>query len=322
MSVILITGGTGYLGRHLAPRLKKAGHEVVLGARNGAQIFKAEKATGCKAIALDVSSEHSVREALQLIKPDIVVHAAATKFVDRAERFPMETVDINVLGSMNVARQSVIQGVKLVVGISTDKAAPPIVNTYGMTKGLMERVFCGLDKNQSSTRFICCRYGNVAWSTGSVLCLWKQMIDKDGEIRTTGPEMWRFFFTVDDAVGLLLKTIEHAQTVESGVVLLREMRSAQMKTVASLMCKKVVPIEGRPGERADEILIGETELKWTRTFVDKASGIRHYVIRFNDAATTRPGEELVPKSISSSSAVHLTDAEIKTILASPPDEIV
>jgi FlaA1/EpsC-like NDP-sugar epimerase len=321
MSNILITGGTGYLGKGLALRLKKEGHSVVVAGRNGSQLFKAEKVTGCKGLALDVASEHSVREVMQLSKPEIVIHAAATKFVDRAELYPMEAVDINVTGSLNVARQAVIAGAKLVVGISTDKASPPIVNTYGMTKSLMERMFCGMDKYQKATRFICCRYGNVAWSTGSVLCHWKQMIEKDGVIRTTGPHMWRFFFTVDDAVQLVLTSMDYALNKESGVVLLREMKSAQLRHVAELMSKKIEPLEGRPGERVDEVLIGETELQWTRSFIDKTTGLRHYVIRFNDSTSAKPGEEPVEKSITSSSAVHLTDAEIKKILDNPPAEI-
>src|SRR5262249_33157336 len=124
---------------------------------------------------------------------------AATKFVDLAEKLPLECVDVNVLGSENVARVSMEYEVQTVIGISTDKATPPVRNTYGLTKALMERVFCGLD-GKTKTRFLCVRYGNVAWSTGSVLPIWKKMHEETGVIGTTGPDMRRFFFTVDEAV--------------------------------------------------------------------------------------------------------------------------
>lgn len=322
MSKILITGGTGFLGRQLALRFKKEGHSVVIAGRNGAQLLKAERITGGPGIAMDVSSEHSVREGIQYCKPEIIIHAAATKFVDRAETFPMETIDINIVGSMNVARQAIIAGVKLVVGISTDKAAPPVVNTYGMTKALMERMFCGLDRNQKDTRFICCRYGNVAWSTGSVLCIWKKMVETDGVIKTTGPQMRRFFFTVDEAVRLIVTAIDYAKNRESGVVLIQEMKSAQLGHVAELMCEKIEKVSGRPGDRQDEYLIGSTELKWARSFVDEKTGVRHYVIRFNNTNSQNENEDPVAEVISSVSVNPLTDDEIRNILNSPPDEVI
>ena len=67
------------------------------------------------------------------------------------------------------------KNVKLVIGISTDKSSPPVRNIYGMTKSLMERMFC-LMEGKSDTHFVCVRYGNVAWSTGSVLGIWKKML--------------------------------------------------------------------------------------------------------------------------------------------------
>src|SRR6185312_15679480 len=124
----------------------------------------------------------------------------------------LECVDINVVGSQNVARVAVDRGVGVVLGISTDKASPPIRNLYGLSKSVMERTFCYLDAS-SSTRFACVRYGNVAWSTGSVLPIWSKMLKDRGIIGTTGPEMRRFFFTVDDAVGLVLTALDNMDTI-------------------------------------------------------------------------------------------------------------
>ena len=206
---VLLTGGSGFLGRRLALALRED-HRVFLAARNQYQNTLAEKFSGCTALGVDVGRYESIRDAVVETRPDIIVHAAATKYVDLGERQPLECIDINVTGSLNVARIAVERRVPLVVGISTDKATPPIRNTYGMTKALMERVFCGLD-GQTSTRFVCTRFGNIAWSVGSVFPVWQRMQeDNDGVIGTTGPDMRRFFFTVDEAVSVVRNAIAHA----------------------------------------------------------------------------------------------------------------
>src|SRR5262249_36022839 len=161
-------------------------------------------------LPMDVTNIEAVRDVFVEVKPDIVIHAAATKFVDLAERQPMECVDVNVRGSQNVARGAVEKGARSVIGISTDKASPPVRNTYGLSKALMERMFCSMN-GKTDTLFTCVRYGNVAWSTGSVLPIWKRMHDETGVIGTTGPEMRRFFFTVEEAVRLVLTALQNIE---------------------------------------------------------------------------------------------------------------
>jgi UDP-glucose 4-epimerase len=129
MKKILITGGSGFLGRNLAQSLK-SNYKVYLGSRNNKNNFYASKITDCESLPLDVSNINSVRDVINTVKPDIIIHAAATKFVDLSEKYPMETIDVNVVGSQNIARVSIECGVEYVIGISTDKAAPPIRNIY------------------------------------------------------------------------------------------------------------------------------------------------------------------------------------------------
>ena len=180
------------MGRNLALFYKKK-YKVFLGARNNKQNFLVKNLTNCEAVPLDVSNINSVNDCLNYTKPDIVIHAAATKFVDLSEKFPFECIDTNILGSTNVARACLNKKIPTVIGISTDKASPPIKNIYGLSKSLMERLFCSSNP-YGKTKFVCVRYGNVAWSTGSVLPIWKQMFNKNKMILTTGPNMRRFFF--------------------------------------------------------------------------------------------------------------------------------
>ncbi len=265
MEKILITGGTGFLGKRLGKRLKSIGYEVVISGRSNKLNLLASQFSGCPVLAMDVSSIKSVRDIITQVQPAVIIHAAATKFVDIAEKQPMEAIDVNVVGSQNVARVAIDKGVRLVIGISTDKASPPVQNTYGMTKALMERLFCAMD-GKSQTRFLCVRYGNVAWSTGSVLPIWKKMLEKDGVIGTTGAEMYRFFFTVDEAVELVLTALVHAEEFH-GKVLSRQMKAAQMKDILETWTKQenasYKKITGRPGERNEEYLFGELELPYT-----------------------------------------------------------
>ena len=141
------------------------------------KIKKKSLITNTEFVPMDVSNISSVRDAVIFAKPDIIIHAAATKFVDQSEKFPFECIDTNIVGSSNVARVALEKNVKIVIGISTDKAAQPIGNLYGFTKATMERIF--LSSNYiSKTNFLCLRFGNIAWSTGSVLPIWRQMFEK------------------------------------------------------------------------------------------------------------------------------------------------
>jgi FlaA1/EpsC-like NDP-sugar epimerase len=312
---ILITGGSGFLGRNLALKLKNE-YEIYLGARNNKQNFQAKKLTDCNIVPLDVSNIESVRDAMREIKPHIVIHAAATKFVDLSEKFPLETIDVNILGSQNVARVSIENEVECVIGISTDKACPPIRNIYGLSKATMERMFC-LMNNKSKTKFACVRYGNVAWSTGSVLPIWKKMHEETKIIGTTGPEMRRFFFTIDHAVQLVKTAMDNIDLVQ-GQILSRVMKSAQIQDILNVWIQNFggswEKIDGRPGERNDEFLVGETELEYCQVL--NFNEIKHFLISPNEKVETP-----YPQIFTSKEAERLTDQEILEIIKAQPDTL-
>ena len=312
MSRVLITGGTGYLGKRLALAWR-GDHEVVLAARNNKLNVAAGEYTGCPVLPMDITRIESVRDAVIEARPDVIIHAAATKYVDLAEQQPLECTDVNVLGSENVARVAMERGVRTVVGISTDKAAPPVRNTYALTKALMERIYCGLN-GKSGTRFTCVRFGNLAWSTGSVLPIWKRMHDRDGVIGTTGPEMRRFFITVDQAIALIRTAWDEIDTLQ-GRVLTRSMKAVQISDVLETWIKhkggRWERIAGRPGERDDEYLVGDAELPYTREHL--FGGIVHYSIGFNDKV-----EQPLTRELSSATAERLSEEEILALIANPP----
>lgn len=313
---ILITGGNGFLGKRLGRQLKSLGHTVILASRNNKNNRAAEEFSGCESVPLDITSIDSVRDTVIYAEPDVIIHGAATKFVDLSERHALETVDVNVGGSRNVARVAIERGVSGVIGISTDKASPPVRNIYGLSKSLMERLFCSLD-GRAGVRFACVRYGNVAWSTGSVLCIWRKMVTTTKCIGTTGPDMFRYFFTVDEAVNLVLTAMTHLDEFH-GKVVSREMKAAQLKSII-YEWQNLEPgltyklLSERPGERVEEFLIGEEELPWTEQRI--LSDLKHYIIDFSKRQSNPLDQKL-----SSRTASMLSSDEIAALISNPPFE--
>lgn len=311
MKTILITGGTGFLGRNLAPALKDK-YKVVLTGRNNKQNIFAQQETDCQVLPMDVVNIEAIRDVFVEVKPDIVIHAAATKFVDLAEKQPMECVDVNITGSQNIARVAVEKATDIVLGISTDKAAPPVRNTYGLSKALMERVFCSMN-GKTDTKFAAVRYGNVAWSTGSVLPIWKKMFEETNIIKTTGPEMRRFFFSVDEAVKLVITALEEIETIQ-GKVLSRYMKAAQIQDLLETWIEAKggswERMAGRPGEREDEFLIGDIELPYASEI--EYDGVKHYIISFNEKS-----EASLSCGLSSANTERLSHDEMLNLINNP-----
>lgn len=316
MTRILITGGSGFLGQHLAERLRDS-HEVIISSRNQKQLLSATHHLRVESVPLDVSNYASAIEIFQRIKPEIVVHAAATKFVDLAEKYPNEAIDINIVGSQNVARAAMQTGVKYVVGISTDKAAAPIFNLYGMTKATMERLFSSLD-NVTDTRFSNVRYGNVAWSTGSVFPIWKKMLNEKNHIISTGPDMSRFFFSVSDAVTLVSAAIDNMELV-SGKILSLPMKGTELRRILDVWTSLVGSTwslgDRRPGDRELEYLLSKHEGE--RTTRIEISGKPYFLM---DPKSTSTIENSISSEFSSKSAEQFTDSELQELILKLPSD--
>jgi len=316
MQKILITGGSGFLGRKLAIKLKE-NNEVLLGSRNNGLNRLAENITGCRSVPLDITNIESVRDVINSFKPDVIIHAAATKYVDISEKQPLECVDINVLGSENVARVAIDHNVGLVIGVSTDKTAPPVGNIYGLSKAIMERMYCALD-SASSTRFSCVRFGNIAWSTGSVFPIWKKMTEQSKCIQSTGPHMRRFFFSVDDAADLVIRSIKNIDTI-GGMVLSQKMKSAQIEDLLDVWCDKYSikweKIPARQGDKIDEHLIGENEDVHTCEIL--IDNLPHFLLSFNSTFSNH-----VDGPFSSKEAERLTKQEMLSLISSEPEYVL
>ena len=277
---IVITGGTGSLGKILTRRILsgEVGHpaKVIILSRDEAKQHFIRGEYENRRAATDEIIYRNFQRLLQfrigdvrdfgsiasvLREADIVVNAAAMKQVPTCEYFPFEAVRTNIMGAENIVRaiQEHTLPVETVVGVSTDKACKP-VNVMGMTKALQERVFIQGNMRCQNTRFVCTRYGNVLASRGSVIPLFHEQIRSGGPVTITTPDMTRFLLTLDDAVDIIFAAIDGALPGETYVP---RAPSARMTDVAAALIGdrpvRVVTTGIRPGEKIHEILVSEEE---------------------------------------------------------------
>ncbi len=277
---ILITGGTGSLGRVLVRHILQGDlgrpSQVIVFSRDEAKQHQMRTEYLHKLIATEEVIYRNFRELLTfrisdirdysavaaaVRDVDIIFHAAALKQVPICEYFPYEAIQTNVVGAFNIVRaiRETGSAVETVVGISTDKACKP-VNVMGMTKALQERILLEANLQNPATRFVCVRYGNVIGSRGSVVPLFLEQIRVGGPVTITHKDMTRFLLTLDQAVACIVEAVRSAQPGETYVPIVR---SARMVDLAiALMDTTLVPIQYsgvRPGEKIHEILVSEDE---------------------------------------------------------------
>jgi len=225
---VLVTGGTGFLGKPLVKRLQERGHLVKVLSRNQGKLIDMK---GIEIFSGDVSIYSDVYEAMQDVQG--VYHLAASKHVGLAERLVTECVRSNVVGSYNVYECSREFKPEFVMSISTDKACQ-VAGIYGATKLLMEGMSQQYQTINPETKYRMVRYGNVLYSTGSVLCKWKDAILNGEDIVVTEPEATRFFWTVEQALDL----IDEGLKQDSPTPYVPEMKGMSIENLLIAMCRK------------------------------------------------------------------------------------
>ena len=214
----------------------------------------------------DVRNEERIEEVMKEYKPDVIYHAAAYKHVPLMEDHPNEAVCANVLGSMNMANMAVKYGVERFVMVSTDKAVNP-TNVMGCSKRLAEIYVQSLAKQQTTTKFVTTRFGNVLGSNGSVIPYFKKQIAAGGPVTVTHPEIIRYFMTIPEACTLVM---EASTLGNGGEIFVFDMGqpvkildlAKNMIRLAGLVPGKDIEIEFtglRPGEKLYEELLNQKE---------------------------------------------------------------
>ena len=278
---LLITGGTGSLGKVLIRRLLTgdAGDpaKIIVFSRDEAKQHFMRVDYQNRIAATDEIIYRNFQQKLEFrigdvrdyaslaaVLPgvDIIINAAAMKQVPTCEYFPYEAVITNIMGAENIVRaiQEHHLHIETVVGVSTDKACKP-VNVMGMTKAIQERVFIQANMRSPGTRFICTRYGNVLASRGSVIPLFHEQIRNGGPVTITTADMTRFLLSLEDAVDLIFAAVQDASPGETWVP---RAPSSLVTNIAKALIgdrgTKTMITGIRPGEKVHEIMVSEEEV--------------------------------------------------------------
>ena len=258
---VLITGGTGYLGRALVKRFYDEDVERICIYSRGeyAQAVLREAILdphdNLRWFIGDVRDKARLRRAMQGI--DLVIHTAALKRVEVGEYNPTEMVQTNVLGTMNVLEAAEDAHVERLVYVSSDKACQPM-NAYGATKLVGEKLTLAPIRGAWSMRCAAVRYGNVAGSTGSVIPTWRALLAAGATaVPVRAPQATRFWLTIQEAVELVLWTADHMLGGELVVPLMPAYRVGDLAQAMGA----AVRLDGGlgTGEKLDEMMIAPLE---------------------------------------------------------------
>lgn len=268
---LLITGGTGTLGKALVKRIGNSPDSAIKGIR----IFSRDELKQSQLrteftnlphlppiayIIGDIRDRYRLEEALRGV--DIVIHAAALKQVPAAEENPLEYLNTNIYGTENVARACIRQGVKTALLISTDKAVEPI-NLYGASKMCAEKLWtkASIYSGGKGTKFITVRYGNVLGSRGSILDILRK--NKNNKFPITDPNMTRFWIPIENVINFILLTLEIGKANHIYVPWMPSCTLGTFLEACDINIDKWNIVGKRPGEKLHEMIINQEEVERT-----------------------------------------------------------
>jgi UDP-N-acetylglucosamine 4,6-dehydratase len=266
---LLITGGTGSLGKALTSHILKNSPEIkrlVIFSRDEqkqfhmAQEYPADQYPQLRFFIGDVRDKERLIRAMQGI--DYVIHAAAMKHVPIAEYNPDECIKTNIGGAQNVVDACLLTNVERVVALSTDKACAPI-NLYGATKLTSDKLFVAANniKGNKEIRFSVVRYGNVMGSNGSVIPFFLNK-KKEGKLPITDVNMTRFNISLDGGVDMVMHALEHAWGGEIFIPKILSYKITDVATAIGPKCEQVI-VGIRPGEKVHEEMITPSDSFYT-----------------------------------------------------------
>ena len=255
--VVLITGGAGSIGSEIAKTiLKYPVKSVRILDINEHALFKLKRSINdnrLKFLLGDILDKNRIEMAMNYA--DIVINAAAIKNIEISEFNPIETINVNINGVVNLIETSLRTKPKKFLNISTDKVADAST-LYGTTKQLGERLTSWAGAHIQSSKFASVRLGNVMETRGNVFEIWKEESENNQPLSITDPKMERYYFHVDEAVDFILSCIVK---MKQGEIFIPKMKSYKMIDLALKYSKKHKIIGLRQGEKLNEILMTESE---------------------------------------------------------------
>lgn len=306
---ILITGGTGSFGKKFLEMIfdRYEPKKVIIYSRDEFKqsVMKSEyqdkvDMSKVRFFIGDVRDKERLYRAFKGV--DYVIHAAAMKQVPTCEYNPFEAIKTNIHGAQNVIDAALDCGVKKVVALSTDKAVNPI-NLYGGTKLVSDKLFIAANayKGEDGTTFSVVRYGNVAGSRGSVIPIFKSLIEKgETELPVTDSRMTRFWITLEQGVELVFKALAESKGGETYISKIPSFHINDL-VYAMLPNAKIKEIGIREGEKLHEVMVTKDDSRMAYEYE------KHYIVYphfewWNTEKHFTPGGTLVEEGFEYNSA--------------------
>ncbi len=171
---VLVTGGAGFIGSHIADAALAAGHEVLV-IDDLSTGRRANVPTAAQFLQIDIRSPEQTHDVLAAFRPDAISHQAAQTSVVVSTREPLRDAEVNILGSLNLIRESLLHGVSRFVFASTGGAIygeiaegrqatesePPLpLSPYACSKFAVENYLRALSQGTALSHTVL-RYANV-----------------------------------------------------------------------------------------------------------------------------------------------------------------
>jgi len=210
--VVMITGAGGSIGSELCRQIIRLGiKKLILLDHSELALYSINKELSELDINItvlpilgSVINQNRLENICQKFSVQTIYHAAAYKHVPMVELNNTEGVNNNIFGTLSCVQAAIKCNVETFVLISTDKAVRP-TNTMGATKRCAELILQALSKEQNSTKLCMVRFGNVIGSSGSVIPLFNEQIQKGGPVTVTDIDITRYFMTIPESVELVIQ---------------------------------------------------------------------------------------------------------------------
>ena len=270
--VIMVTGGAGSIGSEIVRQITNYDYKsLIIIDQAESPLYELQqelKQNGIHnfiPIVADIRDKNRMNTFFQEYRPNLLFHAAAYKHVPLMEYNAYEAIKVNIAGTKMLVDLSSTYDVEKFVFVSTDKAVNP-TNVMGATKRIAE-MYISCKHQESKTKFITTRFGNVLGSNGSVIPLFKKQMENGGPLTVTHRDITRFFMTIPEASQLVL---EAGAMGKGGEILIFDMgKSVKIFDLAKNMIKLSglnypedidIKITGlRPGEKLYEELLASGE---------------------------------------------------------------
>lgn len=299
---IFITGGAGYLGHQLIKRLYDDNEITVYSRDENKHYFLKKLFPRVKCVIGDIRNYDLLNRSMK--GHTIGIFAASLKQIEAVDQNVEEGIEIIINGAINSRNAAINNNLKAATFISTDKAKNP-TTLYGAMKFVAGEAFI-VNAEKETTKLSSVVFGNLLDSSGSIIPVIWDSIDKGYEVKLFGEHMTRFMTDNDMAFASVMKALEH-----TGYCLVPDIPAFKVKDMFEIYEKNFglkwtlgVP---RISEKIHEHLFSEHEVPRTRVLTedDKKMYLIHYKDNFH---------ELNPETVNFSSEKCMTKEEFEELL--------